>query len=163
VWGDEQALCEVVSNLVDNAIKYSPAGAQVWVQTGVSRMDGSDHYQGIVVGDTGPGIPLGDRAQLFQRHYRGVQADSEIPGTGLGLAIAQSLVGEMQGAIEVISPAVGTPWLPQRELPKRGMSRTGLPKTGRSHEIPAEISAEGPGTVFIVWLLEVDRAHSLAS
>jgi signal transduction histidine kinase len=143
VWGDEQALGEVVSNLVDNAIKYSPAGARVWVQTGVSRMAGSSHYQGIVVGDTGPGIPAGDRAQLFQRHYRGVQAAGEIPGTGLGLAIAQSLVGEMRGAIEVITPAVGTPW---------------LPKSGPSDEI----SASGPGTVFIVWLLEVDRARSLA-
>ncbi len=133
VWGEEEALGEVVSNLVDNAIKYSPAGAQVWVQTGVSRVAAVGHYQGIVVGDTGPGIPSGDRARLFERNYRGVQAAGDIPGTGLGLAIAQSLASEMQGSIEVISPAAGTPWMPP-------------------------LACEtGAGTVFIVWLLEVDR------
>ncbi len=133
VWGDEEALGEVVSNLVDNAVKYSPAGAQVWVQTGVSRVGKVGHYQGLVVGDTGPGIPADDLARLFERNYRGVQAQGSIPGTGLGLAIAQSLVGEMQGSIEVISPAAGTPWM------------------------PAQASETGTGTVFIVWLLEVDR------
>jgi signal transduction histidine kinase len=137
VWGEEEALGEVVSNLVDNAIKYSPAGAQVWVQTGVSRVGNAvgpaRHYQGLVVGDTGPGIPAGDLARLFERHYRGVQSKGDIPGTGLGLAIAQSLVNEMQGSIEVISPAAGTPWM------------------------PTFACEAGAGTVFIVWLLEVDR------
>ncbi len=131
VWGEEEALGEVVSNLVDNAIKYSPAGAQIWVQTGVSRMDESGDYQGIVVGDTGPGIPAGDSGRLFERSFRGVQAKGSIPGTGLGLAIAQSLVNEMRGSIEVISPAAGTPWMPR------------------------SVTSSGPGTVFIVWLLEV--------
>lgn len=137
VWGEEEALGEVVSNLVDNAIKYSPAGARVWVQTGVSRDgEGGRHYQGIVVSDTGPGIPVEDQGQLFERNYRGVQAAGDIPGTGLGLAIAQSLVKEMQGCIEVVSPAVGTPWLP-----------SGL----------ADSESVGPGCAFIVWLLEVER------
>ncbi len=137
VWGEEEALGEVVSNLVDNAIKYSPAGALVWVQTGVSRVSEADHYQGIVVGDTGVGIPAADQVRLFERHYRGVQAQGDIPGTGLGLAIAQSLMREMHGFIEVISPAAGTPWMPR--------------------EISGERQA-GLGTVFIVWLLEVDRS-----
>ncbi|MGB3298873.1 MAG: HAMP domain-containing sensor histidine kinase [Phormidesmis sp.] len=155
VWGEEEALGEVVSNLVDNAIKYSSPfrpkeysethldaelhKAEVWVQTGVSRVGKVGHYQGVVVGDTGPGIPKGDLERLFERNYRGVQAQGSIPGTGLGLAIARSLVGEMQGRIEVISPAVGTPWM------------------------PSEIRSAGPGTVFIVWLLEVDRAPPAAS
>ena len=134
VWGEEEALSEVVSNLVDNAIKYSPPGAQVWVQTGVSRLDSQGHYQGIVVADTGPGIPAADLERLFERYYRGVQAQGELPGTGLGLAIAQSLVKEMQGAIEVISPAMGTPWLPST--------------------VSTQSGEDGPGTVFIVWLLE---------
>ncbi|MEL6813518.1 MAG: ATP-binding protein [Cyanobacteria bacterium J06598_3] len=147
IWGEEEALGEVISNLIDNAIKYSPAGARVWVQTGVSRMGDSQsnqpakHYQGIVVADTGPGISTTDQARLFERNYRGVQAQSDIPGTGLGLAIAQSLAQEMQGSIEVISPAVGTPWLP----------------TQPSNQASTQPSTQGPGTVFIVWLLEVDR------
>ena len=139
VWGEEAALSEVVSNLVDNAVKYSPAGAEVWVQTGVSRMGEIGHYQGIVVVDNGPGIPAADLERLFERYYRGVQAEGELPGTGLGLAIAQSLVEEMQGAIEVISPAAGTLWLPARD------------------------KTSGPGTVFIVWLLEVSAPHQIAA
>ena len=135
VWGEEEALGEVVNNLVDNAIKYSSTGAQIWVQTGVSRIEANGHYQGIVVGDTGPGIPTGDLERLFERNFRGIQAVGNIPGTGLGLAIAQSLVAEMKGSIEVISPAAGTPWMPR--------AATG----------------QGPGTVFIVWLLEVERAR----
>lgn len=142
VWGEEEALYEVINNLIDNAIKYSPEGAQVWVQTGVSRIREANsqysvqgQYQGVVIADTGPGIPAEDLARLFERNYRGVQAKGDIPGTGLGLAIAQSLVAEMQGFIEVVSPAVGTPWLPTSAFD----------------------AASGPGTVFIVWLLEVER------
>ena len=134
VWGEEEALGEVVSNLIDNAVKYSPAGAAVWVQTGVSRVDGDDHYQGVVVGDTGPGIPADDLTHLFERHYRGVQAQSEIPGTGLGLAIAKSLMLQMGGDIEVISPAAQTPWMPQQLF---------------------ERDTAGAGTIFIVWLKEL--------
>lgn len=141
VWGEEEALGEVVTNLIDNAIKYSPAGATVWVQTGVSRELNAEQttggsgggYQGIIVGDTGPGIPAKDLPRLFERSYRGVQAQSDIPGTGLGLAIAHALIEEMHGAIEVISPAVGTPWLPVTQTHPAGL-----------------------GTVFVVWLREVD-------
>ncbi len=141
VWGEEEALGEVVSNLIDNAVKYSAPGACVWVQTGVSRTSESRHYQGVVVGDTGPGIPLSDLERLFERNYRGVQATSDIPGTGLGLAIAQSLMSQMQGFIEVTSPAVGTPWIPHQLF---------------------EGDRSGPGTVFIVWLQEANRQPSLA-
>ncbi len=143
VWGEAEALGEVISNLVDNAVKYSPVGAQVWVQTGVSRAssqaDDDAHYQGIVVGDTGPGIPSRDLARLFERNYRGVQSQGEIPGTGLGLAIAQALVQDMRGSIEVISPARHTPWTPRATLNR------------------LDQAAFGPGTVFIVWLQEVER------
>ena len=147
VWGDEEALGEVVSNLVDNAVKYSPSGAHVWVQTGVSHISQAHHYQGIVVGDTGPGIPPEDLAHLFERNYRGVQAHSNIPGTGLGLAIAQALMNQMEGSIEAISPAVGTPWIPPELL------IPSTPLKGRS-----DVSITGPGTVFIVWLKEAASA-----
>ncbi len=60
---------------------------------------------GIAVSDSGPGIPPQDLAHLFERGYRGVQAETEIPGTGLGLAIAKELVEQMLGEIQVISPA----------------------------------------------------------
>lgn len=158
VWGEEEALSEVVSNLVDNAVKYSPGGAQVWVQTGVSRLEDIHQYQGIVVADTGPGIPAADLERLFERYYRGVQAQGDLPGTGLGLAIAQSLIREMQGAIEVISPAVGTPWLPvdiqEDEMQEEAGTHADI-QIGNAQVENAEAHS-GPGTVFIVWLPEAE-------
>ena len=144
VWGEEEALGEVVSSVVDNAVKYSPSGARVWVQTGVSHTSEAHHYQGVVIGDTGPGIPPDDLVRLFERNYRGVQAQSDIPGTGLGLAIAQSLMTQMQGFIEVISPAVGTPWMPSDLF-------TTAQSLAQQGDLPVS-----PGTVFIVWLREAE-------
>jgi signal transduction histidine kinase len=120
---DVQALGEVLSNLIDNALKYTPAGGSIWVQTQTEPMsdresmsinqqlsvqakaEGKRSRQMIAIWDSGPGIPATDLAHLFERHYRGVQAQTEIPGTGLGLAIARDLVIQMQGDIHVFSPA----------------------------------------------------------
>ncbi|MEO0457798.1 MAG: GAF domain-containing sensor histidine kinase [Cyanobacteria bacterium P01_A01_bin.114] len=140
VIADRQALQEVVSNLLDNAIKYSPSGAWVWLQTGFQRTEGAQDYQGILVGDTGPGIPAEDRAQLFQRYYRGAQAKGPITGTGLGLAIAQELMIQMQGSLEMISPIWGTPWVP--EALKQGIQQG------------TQQSSPGPGTAFVIWVPE---------
>lgn len=131
VLADRQALQEVVANLLDNAVKYSPPGARVWLQIGCRQLSGMT-YAGIAVGDTGPGIPPEDQPQLFQRHYRGVQTAGPIAGTGLGLAIAQDLMTQMQGTIEVFSPAATAPW------PTPPLNADGQPA--------------GPGTVFMVWL-----------
>ncbi|HEY9880513.1 MAG TPA: GAF domain-containing sensor histidine kinase [Leptolyngbyaceae cyanobacterium] len=129
VWADHGALREVVSNLLDNALKYSPPKAQVWVRAGLFREEAGNTYQGIAVGDTGPGIPSADQSHIFERHYRGVQAVGSIPGTGLGLAIAYDLVRDMSGQLNLLSPA----------------SLSGLvPDT--------QNTATGPGTVFIIWL-----------
>ncbi len=98
---DIGALREVLSNLIDNALKYTPAGGQINIQSGIQR----DEWQGIAISDTGLGIPQTDLGKVFERHYRGVQENSAIAGTGLGLAIAKALVEQMQGKIEVFSPA----------------------------------------------------------
>ena len=71
---------------------------------GISKEQG--HFQGIAIGDNGLGIPPEDLDRIFERHYRGVQSSSEIPGTGLGLAIAKDLIEQMQGEIQVFSPAL---------------------------------------------------------
>jgi signal transduction histidine kinase len=101
VKADEGALREVLSNLIDNALKYTPAGGQIDIQAGITR----HRFQGITISDTGVGIPQTDLGKVFERHYRGVQEKSTIPGTGLGLEIAKELVEQMQGEIEVFSPA----------------------------------------------------------
>jgi signal transduction histidine kinase len=101
VQADPQALREIFSNLIDNALKYTPAGQSV--QVDLSR-DPQLRQQAIAVQDTGPGIPAADLPHLFERYYRGVQSAGEISGTGLGLAIAQDLIQQMHGSLQVISP-----------------------------------------------------------
>ncbi len=96
-----KVLREVLSNLIDNALKYTPTGGQIYIQAGRQQ----DSFQGVALSDNGPGIPSGDLEHIFERHYRGVQSKSEIPGTGLGLAIAKELIEQMQGKIEASSPA----------------------------------------------------------
>jgi signal transduction histidine kinase len=107
VQANNLALQEVFSNLMDNALKYTPKGGQISVRVSQNRSD-SSNYQVITVSDTGPGIPPGDLNHVFERHYRGVQAQTDIPGTGLGLAIARELVEQMQGKIQAFSPALET-------------------------------------------------------
>ena len=84
----------------------------------------------VAVSDTGFGITPQDLEHLFERHYRGEKANTEIPGTGLGLAIARDLVRQMQGEIEVFSP-LNPEWLPSAAAP--------LYPTDR-------------GTTFVLWL-----------
>ncbi|MBW4481775.1 MAG: HAMP domain-containing histidine kinase [Tildeniella torsiva UHER 1998/13D] len=134
VWLDAAALAEVLYNLLDNALKYAPAGSLVWVFAGLGQRLGEEMFQGIAIGDTGAGIPPGDQAQLFTRYFRGVQAQGQVPGTGLGLAIVQDLVQGMGGHIDLISPVQGTPWLPPEAA--------NYPKN--------------PGVLFVVWLKALD-------
>ena len=120
--GNKKALREVLSNLIDNAIKYTPAGGEIKIKVGNSQFlspprpplkGGSNRSNSlfpnkipIVISDTGYGIPAEDLEHLFERNYRGEKANTEIPGTGLGLAIARDLIHQMQGEIEVFSPAI---------------------------------------------------------
>jgi signal transduction histidine kinase len=100
------ALREVLSNLIDNALKYTPAGGEIDVD--VELGDRSETTLQICVRDTGMGIPPQDLEKLFTRRYRGIQAQGSIAGTGLGLAIAKELVTHMNGKIEAISPPPGS-------------------------------------------------------
>ncbi len=101
VWGNEQALREVLNNLIENALKYTPEGGSVLVRVTLQAAGRVE----ITVTDTGPGIPAPDLPHIFERRFRGVQAQSAIPGSGLGLAIAHSLITQMHGKIQVFSPA----------------------------------------------------------
>jgi len=81
--GDQEALYLMYRNLVDNAIRYTPAGGQVTVSLD-NRNEGK---LTVTVSDTGSGIPSEQRAQIFERFYRG--ANQNIQGSGLGLSIVQ--------------------------------------------------------------------------
>jgi two-component system, OmpR family, phosphate regulon sensor histidine kinase PhoR len=113
VWADEEAVGEILDNLVDNALKYTPAGGRVWV-----RWQAEDGYVGIEVGDTGIGIPQQDLPRIFERFYRVDKARArEKGGTGLGLSIVKHLVQAMQGTVEA-SSRVGAGTLFRVRLPR---------------------------------------------
>lgn len=90
---DENALIQVLTNLLDNAVKYTPEGGHIHVRA--RRLD--DRVR-IEVADDGPGIAAAHRDRLFERFYR-VDAgrSKEMGGTGLGLAIVKHLAGAMDG------------------------------------------------------------------
>lgn len=99
VRGDVGLLREVLSNLFDNAIQYTPPGGRVSV---TAESNGS--FAVVTVADTGIGIPKAEQARIFERFYRVDDARSrEAGGTGLGLAIAKHVVESHGGRIWVES------------------------------------------------------------
>ena len=99
VWGDSDRLDQLLTNLVDNAVKYSPDGGEVRVV--VTSDDGSAV---IEVSDNGPGIQPADIEHVFDRFYRVDKARTRSAGgTGLGLAICRSIVEAHHGRIDVRS------------------------------------------------------------
>ena len=89
--GDPAKLHDIVRNLVENAVNYSPEGADLRVSSGIE-----DGTFVITVADSGPGIPSEDLGRVFERFYRVDKSRSRPGGTGLGLAIVKHLV-ELHG------------------------------------------------------------------
>ena len=127
VSGDRITLRETIGNVIDNALKYTPAGGRVRIQSAIAvphchrqwselldpvpgavedallqRSPNSQRPQFqphvmIHIQDSGLGISTHDLQQLFSRRFRGDKTDSEIPGTGLGLAIARQIIEDNHG------------------------------------------------------------------
>jgi signal transduction histidine kinase len=99
VAGDENQLRQVISNLVDNAIKYSPQGGDVEL-----RLNRAGQFARIEVADSGLGIPRDEHDRIFEKFYRLDPALTRgVNGTGLGLYISKELVERMNGRISVDS------------------------------------------------------------
>jgi two-component system phosphate regulon sensor histidine kinase PhoR len=99
VRGDARLLREVMQNLLDNAVQYTPAGGQIRVQAETGSREVI-----VSVVDTGIGIPLADQERIFERFYRVDAARSrEEGGTGLGLSIARHIVETLGGRLWVES------------------------------------------------------------
>jgi signal transduction histidine kinase len=94
VKGNEDALRLLAGNLVDNAIRYAPPGGRVEVR---AFRRGADAV--LEVADDGPGIPVAERARVFDRFYRVPGTDA--PGSGLGLALAKQVADLHHGRIEL--------------------------------------------------------------
>lgn len=84
--GDPFLLAQALGNLVDNAVKYCPAGGRVVL--GLARAD--DRHVVASVADTGPGIPDAEKARVVERFYRGT-ASQGLPGVGLGLSLVAAV------------------------------------------------------------------------
>jgi two-component system phosphate regulon sensor histidine kinase PhoR len=96
---DRRALEQVLSNLVDNAVKYCPEGAAITL-----RAAAAEGKLRVELADTGPGIEAQHLPRLFERFYRVDTGRSrELGGTGLGLSIVKHLVEAMGGAVGVDS------------------------------------------------------------
>jgi signal transduction histidine kinase len=104
VWGDADIVGEILSNLVENALRYSPPGTDVTL-TAHER----DQDVLICVRDQGPGIAAEDREQLFEPFYRGRQGRAGAAGQGLGLAIALSLAEQLGGRLWYEDPGAAGP------------------------------------------------------
>ncbi|WP_128548374.1 hybrid sensor histidine kinase/response regulator transcription factor [Larkinella soli] len=160
-WFDREKFERIVTNLLGNAVKFTPAGEQIRVELAPSTArEGIE----LTVADTGRGIPADALPRIFERFY---QADatpaSGQPGTGIGLALVKELIELQQGTVAVQSePGQGTTfrvWLP---FPPAGpMDSAKPPETGGENGIvpPAEtdvndsspdrVSGESP-TVLLV-------------
>jgi signal transduction histidine kinase len=97
---DSELISKVLSNLIDNAIKYSPENTEVFITT---RESGN--RIAITIRDEGPGIPESEIPNLFSRFYR-VKNDNtyRVKGTGLGLYLSKYFIEAHQGSIELASP-----------------------------------------------------------
>ncbi len=149
VLADEQVVATVIDHLVDNAIKYSPAGGPVTVTV----MEGVEHTR-IAVDDSGIGMDAAQMAHCFDKFW---QADSndrrEFGGTGIGLYIVASLVESVGGAVEVQSRrGVGSTFtvslrrtsVPEPAPPSEPTSPTGLGERSMVREFMRQIGVPAP-------------------
>jgi len=117
-------LRELLTNLVDNAIKYTPAGGHVTVRTRAERL------AVIEVEDDGIGIPVDERDSIFERFYRVLGTDAE--GSGLGLPIAAEIAELHQAKIDLLEGSGGHGSLFRVSFPRQQVAETSKPRARSS-------------------------------
>lgn len=98
VSADRSHLCNILNNLVENAVKYSGQEVEIIATAAIN-----EGFVALTVSDNGYGIPTGDLKRIFRRFYRGKASEGEQPGMGLGLAYVKLLVEAHGGDISVES------------------------------------------------------------
>jgi two-component system sensor histidine kinase KdpD len=101
---DAKMIEHVLHLLLDNAMKYTPPGSPIVIS---ASLDDDTPRIVVSVADAGPGVPDGEHARIFEKHYRGSRHRSSVPGTGLGLASAKHLVEAHGGEIWVTNRPAG--------------------------------------------------------
>ena len=132
--GNRSLVSQALANLVDNAIKYTPAGGRVTIRPAVS-------FQGVdlCVADTGPGIPPAERPRVVERFVR-LEASRHSPGTGLGLSLVQA-VAHFHNAELILED--NSPGLKVTLRFPRTTQRLALaPATDKAAQMPSRTAAE---------------------
>jgi signal transduction histidine kinase len=123
VVADPADLGHVMDNLIENAIRYVPAGGHVTVEAVPDRGDAV-----LIVADDGPGIPPAERERIFERFFRGTTGRTSGPGTGLGLAIVGELVRRWGGDVRLVD-APGARFEVRLPLIASASTAAAVPKT----------------------------------
>jgi signal transduction histidine kinase len=100
--GDLSQVRRAVENLVDNALKFTPSGGEVFL-----RLEEKGRFCHLTVQDSGIGIPTENLPEIFQRFHRGRNATT-FPGSGLGLAIVKAILDQHEAEIQIESDSNGT-------------------------------------------------------
>ncbi len=103
--GEADLLVQMFANVLDNAIKYTPSGGDIRVQLRIGAAGSAGH--GVVISDSGPGIPVVERKNVFRRFYRVESSRTELPGHGLGLSLVQAIAQYHFGSVELGSANPG--------------------------------------------------------
>lgn len=114
VLGDRNLLFQAFANLVDNAIKYTPDGGSLRVSLAATAESVT-----VVIADSGAGVPLEDRENVFRRFYRVEASRSQQPGNGLGLSLVKAVVTLHGGKIRLLDNQPGLKVVVSLPLPKR--------------------------------------------
>ena len=101
VKGDRDLLFQALTNVLDNAVKYTPAGGRIGV-----RVEADGREARITVNDSGRGVPAPEREKVVQRFYR-LERDREATGSGLGLSLVQAVASMHHGSLELEDNAPG--------------------------------------------------------
>lgn len=145
IQADASLIEQVATNLLTNAMNYTPSGGKVSLTTALCESDG-ESWVTFSVGDSGPGISLEEQGHLFERFYRGESAQtSAVSGTGLGLSICKEIMDLHGGRITLVSAlgsgAAFTVWLPvTRDLPGWGAGESGSGNTATAADNPRLIA-----------------------
>ncbi len=141
--GDADLVFQAVSNLLDNAVKYSPDGSEVQL-----RIEDRGDLVGISVADRGPGIPADERPKVLQRFYR-VAATAGLPGSGLGLSLVAAIAHHHGGELTLADhhPGLVATLLLPHAPPAGGAEPAPAPIAAAGGPVPhSRASAIAPGT-----------------
>jgi signal transduction histidine kinase len=139
IYADQARITQIMINLLDNALYYTPDGGRISVR---AHVDGD--FALVTIEDSGIGISEDDQKAIFERFYRSERVEVQrVPGTGLGLSIVRSLTEMHGGTIEVDST-----------LGEGSAFRLKLPLYV---EVAASDDGAAGGTVDIVWPVESER------